>query len=141
MCLWQSWDLNPGLMTEGAGLRWGILVARAADVSLLAQGDARTPEPAPRRADSACIDMGVLMGFDGEQRGEAWGARVRTPSLPICLMWLRNTLSTSWEISEMLCDVDKWLPLSGPWSPLIPEDISSPMKSALEFSTCPSAPL
>lgn len=81
------------------------------------------------------------MGFDGEQRGEAWWARVRTPSLPICLTWLKNTLSTSWEISEMLCDVDKWLPLSGPWFPLIPEDISSPMKSALEFSTYPSAPL
>lgn len=81
------------------------------------------------------------MGFDGEQRGEAWWARVRTPSLPICLTWLKNTLSTSWEISEMLCDIDKWLPLSGPWFPLIPEDISSPMKSALEFSTYPSAPL
>lgn len=75
------------------------------------------------------------MGFDGEQVGQSQGHP------PISLLWLRNTLSTSWEISEMLCDVDKWLPLSGPWSALFPEDTSSPMKGAPEFSTCPSAPL
>lgn len=32
----------------------------------------------------------------------------------------------------MLCDSGKWLPLSGPWSPIISEDIiSSPVKNAL----------